>query len=209
MKASPIAAPVLVAMLFAAPALKAAGDAAKGKEVFEQCTVCHEHETDEKKVGPSLKGLYSKEKLANGKPVNDANVLAIVKEGGNGMPAYAEMLESDELEHLMAFLKTLGGNGAPAAKTAPAGEAPDPELVAQGKEAFEQCSVCHNTDSDEKKIGPGLKGLFSKEKLANGKPADEANVLAIIDEGGNGMPAYKEILEEAERKAILAYLKTL
>ena len=31
--------------------------------------------------------------------------------------------------------------------------------AAKGKEIFEQCSVCHNADSDEKKMGPGLKGL--------------------------------------------------
>ena len=41
---------------------------------------------------------------------------------------------------------------------------------AKGKEVFEQCAVCHNTDSDEKKIGPALKGLFKHPKLKNGKP---------------------------------------
>ena len=51
------------------------GDAAKGKDVFEQCGVCHNVDTDEKKIGPSLKGLYKRGKLKNGKPVNDENVL--------------------------------------------------------------------------------------------------------------------------------------
>ena len=42
---------------------------------------------------------------------------------------------------------------------------------------FEQCAVCHNVDTDEKKIGPSLKGLVQTDKLKNGKPVNEANVL--------------------------------
>lgn len=79
----------------------------------------------------------------------------------------------------------------------------------KGKEVFEQCSVCHNADSDEKKMGPGLKGLFKKAKLSNGKPANEASVRAFIDAGGNGMPAYESILSKAEKDDLVAYLKTL
>ena len=79
----------------------------------------------------------------------------------------------------------------------------------KGKEVFEQCAVCHNADSDEKKMGPGLKGLFKKEKLTNGKKVDEANVRALINEGGNGMPAYAEMLEKDEKDNLIAYLKTL
>lgn len=81
--------------------------------------------------------------------------------------------------------------------------------AAKGKEVFDQCSVCHNSDSDEKKIGPGLKGLFKKDKLVNGKAPTEANVRAKIDEGGNGMPAYKDILSDQEKNDLIAYLKTL
>jgi cytochrome c2 len=79
----------------------------------------------------------------------------------------------------------------------------------KGKEVFDQCSVCHNADSTEQKIGPGLKGLFKHEKLVNGKPVNEANVRAKIDEGGNGMPSYKDILSNQEKDDVIAYLKTL
>ena len=82
----------------------------------------------------------------------------------------------------------------------------DPE---KGKEVFQQCTPCHNADSTEKKMGPGLKGLFSKDKLNNGKKMNEENVRAQIDEGGNGMPAYKEMLSEDEKTDLIAYLKTL
>ena len=81
--------------------------------------------------------------------------------------------------------------------------------AAKGKEVFEQCGVCHNADSEEKKMGPGLKGLFSREKMNNGKKPTEANVRAKVDEGGNGMPAYKEILSDEEKDNLIAYLKTL
>ena len=81
--------------------------------------------------------------------------------------------------------------------------------AAKGKEVFEQCSVCHNADSDEKKMGPGLKGLFKKEKMVNGKKPTEENVRAIVNAGGNGMPGYEDLLTAEERDHLLAYLKTL
>lgn len=84
-----------------------AGDAAKGKEVFEQCSVCHNADSDEKKMGPGLKGLYKKDKLTSGKKVTDENVKAVINNGGNGMPAYADMLSDDEKRDLIAYLKTL------------------------------------------------------------------------------------------------------
>jgi len=80
---------------------------------------------------------------------------------------------------------------------------------AKGKEVFEQCAMCHNADSDEKKMGPGLKGLFKKGKLTNGKTANEANIRAQIDDGGPGMPGYKDVLDDQQKDDLIAYLKTL
>jgi cytochrome c len=87
---------------------------------------------------------------------------------------------------------------------APAGDAE------KGKAVFEDnCAVCHNADSDEKKMGPGLKGVTKKAKLKNGKAPSDANIKAIINAGGNGMPAYSDMLSDEERDNVLAYLKTL
>lgn len=83
------------------------GDAAKGKEVFEQCGVCHSADTDEKKMGPSLKGLFKKAKLGNGQKPSDASILAIVNKGKGTMPAFADVLSADEKDHLLAYLKTI------------------------------------------------------------------------------------------------------
>jgi|SRR5580693_8992227 cytochrome c2 len=37
------------------------------------------------------------------------------------------------------------------------------DSVARGKDVFDKkCGLCHNADSDVKKIGPGLKGIFKR-----------------------------------------------
>jgi cytochrome c len=89
-------------------------------------------------------------------------------------------------------------------KMAPKGDA------AKGKDVFEQnCAVCHNSDSTDVKMGPGLKGLFKKAKLTSGAAVNDGSVRAKIDAGGNGMPSYKDILSDTEKNDVLAYLKTL
>jgi cytochrome c len=81
--------------------------------------------------------------------------------------------------------------------------------AAKGKDVFDQCSVCHNSDSEERKVGPGLKGLFKHDKLANGKKVTEATVREMINMGGNGMPSYSDLLSDQEKTDVVAYLKTL
>jgi cytochrome c len=77
----------------------------KTEDVIQQCSGCHSMETDEKKVGPSLKGLFKRPKLANGRPANETNIRLVIRQGGNGMPAFDRILSSGELERLIAFLK--------------------------------------------------------------------------------------------------------
>src|SRR5271156_1312083 len=81
--------------------------------------------------------------------------------------------------------------------------------AAKGKEVFEQCGVCHNDDSTEDKVGPGLKGLFKRDKLKNGKKVTEPNVIDMINTGGNGMPAFADLISDEERANLIAYLKTI
>lgn len=89
-------------------------------------------------------------------------------------------------------------------KMAPKGD------VAKGKGVFDQnCAVCHNADSTDVKMGPGLKGLFKKAKLTSGAAVNDASVRAKVDAGGNGMPSYKDILSDTEKNDVMAYLKTL
>jgi mono/diheme cytochrome c family protein len=81
----------------------------------------------------------------------------------------------------------------------------------KGNEVFdEQCAACHHAYSSERKTGPGLKFLFSKEKLeSNGKPVTDANVLEMIEKGGKGMPSFKDGLSADDKADLLAYLRTL
>ena len=81
--------------------------------------------------------------------------------------------------------------------------------AAKGKEVFGQCAVCHSADTTDTKVGPGLKGLFKKDKLVNGKKVTDANVREKIEQGGNGMPSYKDLLSDPEKDDLIAYLKTL
>jgi len=80
---------------------------------------------------------------------------------------------------------------------------------AKGKVVFEACAPCHNVDSDARKMGPSLKGLFKRAKLENGKRVTEENVRAQIDTEGRQMPHYQDILSEQEKDDLIAYLKTL
>lgn len=83
-------------------------------------------------------------------------------------------------------------------------------LARQGAAIFnESCALCHYTDSNETKIGPGLKGLFKQQKLPfSGKPVSEDSVRQQLKAPVENMPAFAN-LEDAQVDALLAYLKSL
>ena len=81
---------------------------------------------------------------------------------------------------------------------------------ARGKAIFlQQCAICHYPDSLDKKMGPGLKGISKRDKLSDGKPANDAAVRARIEHGGTGMPPFSDELTDPEIRTLIAYLKTL
>jgi mono/diheme cytochrome c family protein len=95
-------------------------------------------------------------------------------------------------------------------KKAPAGKA-DPAAVARGKEVFQQkCSTCHYDTSDAKKIGPGLKGIGKRGTFTvnNNKVTDES-LKTWIENGDSLMPPFKDVIEDAQIKDVIAYVKTL
>jgi mono/diheme cytochrome c family protein len=105
----------------------------------------------------------------------------------------------------LTFIWLLTGTAGLHAQTTLKGDA------AKGKEVFDQqCALCHDAATTDKKMGPGLKGLYKRPKLStNSKPATDANVLERVNNGGNGMPPYKDVLSESDKANLLAYLKTL
>ncbi len=85
-----------------------AGDAAAGEDVFKgNCAMCHFADTTDKRIGPGLKGLFHREKLFDGRPVNEENVRDLVLNGGGKMIPFKEKLETTEIDNLIAYLKTL------------------------------------------------------------------------------------------------------
>ena len=73
----------------------------------------------------------------------------------------------------------------------------------------QKCLACHFTDSEEKKNGPGLKGLLKKETLPySGKPATIENVANQLQRPALVMPSFKNLTDQ-EFSNLMAYLKTL
>jgi mono/diheme cytochrome c family protein len=101
-----------------------------------------------------------------------------------------------------------GGELVYGTKTAPKAEATG--LAAQGALVFKQnCSACHFPDRKDRKVGPGLLGLFKRSTLPDsGLPVSEETVSNQIINGGKKMPPFGHLKEE-EIKAIIDYLKSL
>jgi cytochrome c551 len=74
----------------------AAGDPAKGKEVFgDNCAVCHGADGGGG-TGPQLKGQEAY--------TNPDVVVGQVREGGGGMPAFGDQLSAQELSDVSAYV---------------------------------------------------------------------------------------------------------
>ncbi len=84
------------------------------------------------------------------------------------------------------------------------------ELARKGAKLFaESCALCHYIDKTETKIGPGLKGLFKREKLPlSGRAVSEDNIRKVLKTPIEIMPPF-ENLEEGQVEAIIAFLKIL
>ncbi len=98
---------VLVGVLMVPQEKRSSRPASKGKELFEQCRGCHNAETGEKKVGPSLKGIFKRSRLRNGEAVTEKTVRAKIDLGGDGMPSYSGTLSENQKNDLIAYLKEL------------------------------------------------------------------------------------------------------
>jgi len=99
----------------------------------------------------------------------------------------------------------------PAKKTSSGSAAGNAAAAARGKEVFDKkCGICHYADNDQKKIGPGLKGISKRGTFTvnNNKVTDEA-LKTWIENGDTLMPPFKDVLEPAQIKDVIAYVKTL
>jgi cytochrome c len=83
--------------------------------------------------------------------------------------------------------------------------------VGRGKAVFQQkCALCHYDTTDQKKIGPGLKGLNKRGTFSvNGNKITDDSLKTWIENGDQLMPPFKDVLEPAQIKDVIAYVRTL
>lgn len=175
------AAPQTAAPKQSAPA---EGDPAKGKILFASCSGCHAIDSDQRKMGPSLRSLFGRVTLRNGKRADDANVRELILEGFNGMPSFRYSFRPAELEDLLAFLHTLKAPPAPAS------------AANNGEGLFRAfCLRCHDAAS-RTAPGPDLRGRYSDDWPK------------IVNEGHAGAPPMNEWMDEAARNSLLGYLRS-
>ncbi len=63
---------------------------------------------------------------------------------------------------------------------------------AQGHAVYQaHCAVCHSDRTNAILHGPALRGIFKKDYLPSGAPANDERVTATILHGRNTMPALK------------------
>jgi mono/diheme cytochrome c family protein len=175
----------------------------RGKEVFQACRGCHNTLTDARKSGPSLRVLFGKVRLINGKRTNEENVAELILGGYNGMPAYRNMFRPEEWADLMSYLKTLNARPEFAGPLKPIRGA-DQDILNEGKKLYaEHCQSCH-----EQPGTPNVVDIFMRDNFTTGERVTEAAVIAYIREGHGDMPPKKEMLADADLFALLALLKS-
>jgi cytochrome c len=82
--------------------------------------------------------------------------------------------------------------------------------IARGRIVYkDRCAICHFSESDARKIGPGLKGLYKRGKFADGGRVDDATIENRILNGGKDMPPFRPVLSSNQIRDLLAYLRTI
>jgi len=81
---------------------------------------------------------------------------------------------------------------------------------AYGRRVYDaRCAECHYAYSKRNLRGPSLSGLFKKQFMSNGMPANNERVADIILLGRAKMPAFQQKLTQQQLDDLLAYLHTL
>jgi mono/diheme cytochrome c family protein len=80
----------------------------------------------------------------------------------------------------------------------------------RGHDQFQaHCAQCHNDRTNEPLNGQSLRGIFKKEYLDSGAPANDDRVMDAILYGRPMMPALGNTMTPDQRDDLLAYLHTL
>jgi mono/diheme cytochrome c family protein len=80
----------------------------RGYQVYQQdCSSCHYADRSGDLHGPTLYALYDKKYLPSGAPANDGRVSAAIMDGHGIMPGFANQINQQQLQDLLAYLHTL------------------------------------------------------------------------------------------------------
>ena len=83
-------------------------------------------------------------------------------------------------------------------------------VQAAGRGVYDsRCSECHYAYSTRNLRGPSLHGLFKKQFMSSGIPANDERVLDIILLGRAKMPGFQNKLTQEQIDELMAYLHTL
>jgi mono/diheme cytochrome c family protein len=84
------------------------------------------------------------------------------------------------------------------------------EQQARGRRLFNQsCAQCHRAYSPEAQNGPSLQGVFKKQTLPSGTPANDERVRENILLGRAKMPGFRNLFSDDQVDDLIAYLHTL
>jgi cytochrome c2 len=80
-----------------------------GRRIYDNfCDRCHAPYSSRGRQGPSMKGVFGRQYLPmSGMPANDDRVTDVIRLGRNKMPAYAQVLNQQQINDLLAYLHTL------------------------------------------------------------------------------------------------------
>ena len=81
---------------------------------------------------------------------------------------------------------------------------------ARGRRVYEaRCAECHYAYISRNLRGPSLQGLFKKQYMTSGIPANDERVIDIIQMGRAKMPGFQSKLTVDQIADLMAYLHTL
>lgn len=207
----------------------------RGKKLYADkgCNACHS-ETGQTLIGPTPLGAFGKEReFADGSKIKmDENYIRqsvmdpqakVVKGFPPVMPSFKGQLSDEDVNALVAYMKSLSDEARSALKQTPeAAEKPKTESLAdKGEKVFNElsCSTCHSIEG-EQNLGPALLGLYgSSRKFSDGSVMavdDQYLKDSLLNPGKHVvegfpdlMPSYKHELTESQLKALIEYLKGL
>jgi cytochrome c oxidase subunit 2 len=209
-----------------------------GKKLYAEkaCIGCHSLDGSNMS-GPSWLKLSGREEvLADDTKVKvDENYLResilnpnakVVKGYGppSVMPAFEGQLKDNEVDGLIAYIKTIDGSQKAEVKAEPAKDEKalaDMTPVERGQKIYKEklCITCHSLDGS-KVVGPTFKGVYGRAEKMQGGAAitvDDAYLkesiyepaAKIVEGYPPAMPPFKGMLSDADVADVIEFLKTV